>query len=90
MSRVASRAVVRGRVQGVWFRESTRQRAEASGVAGWVRNCDDGTVEAWLDGAPEDVAAMLAFLRVGPPAAEVDDVAVTPVEPAGLERFSVR
>jgi acylphosphatase len=88
--RVARRAVVHGRVQGVWFRESTRRRAEADGVAGWVRNREDGAVEAWLEGAPEDVEALLGFLRLGPPAAEVERVEVRDAEPEGLEGFSVR
>jgi acylphosphatase len=82
--------VVHGRVQGVWFRESTRRRAEADGVAGWVRNREDGAVEAWLEGAPADVEALLGFLRLGPPAAEVQRVEVRDAEPEGLEGFSVR
>lgn len=90
MSRVARRAVVHGRVQGVWFRETTRRRAEARGVSGWVRNRDDGAVEAWLEGEEDDVAAMLDVLRLGPPAAQVERVEVEDVEPEGIEGFSVR
>jgi acylphosphatase len=90
VSRVARRAVVHGRVQGVWFRETTRRRAEAHGVSGWVRNRDDGAVEAWLEGDPDDVDAMIGFLRLGPPAAQVERVEVEEVAPAGIEGFSVR
>ncbi len=82
-------AVVRGRVQGVWFRESTRIEAERLGVAGWVRNRPDGTVEAEVEGRPEAVAAMVVVLREGPPAARVDDVEVTEVPVEGGSGFSV-
>lgn len=90
MTRVARRAVVHGRVQGVWFRETTRRRAETRGVFGWVRNREDGAVEAWLEGAPDEVEALVDFLRLGPPAAEVERVEVEEVDPQGLDGFSVR
>jgi acylphosphatase len=69
--RVRRRVIVRGRVQGVWFRESTRQEAETAGVAGWVRNLPDGTVEAVFEGDAAAVERVLAFCRVGPSAAQV-------------------
>ncbi len=72
--RVRRRVIVRGRVQGVWFRESTREAAEKLGVSGWVRNLPDETVEAALEGSPEAVEQVLAFCRVGPPAADVTSI----------------
>lgn len=68
------RFVVRGRVQGVFFRQSTLERARALGLDGWVRNREDGCVEGLATGAPEALASLRAWLRQGPPAARVEDV----------------
>ena len=87
---VRYRVVVRGRVQGVWFRESCRRRATELGVAGWVRNRSDGTVEAEFEGAEADVAQAVAWCRVGPPAAEVAGIDVVPVEPTRTAGFALR
>jgi acylphosphatase len=87
---VARRVVVRGHVQGVFFRDSTRRRAEAEGVAGWVSNRADGAVEAWFEGSAEAVERLVAFARRGPRGADVREVQVDDAEPAGLERFEVR
>jgi acylphosphatase len=84
------RVVVHGRVQGVFFRDSTRQRAEAAGVAGWVTNRPDGTVEAVFEGEDDAVEALVAFMRDGPRGAEVERVDVTDEEPEGLTGFDVR
>lgn len=74
--------LVSGRVQGVWFRQSTCDQARSLGVAGWVRNLDDGRVEALLQGPPEAVGAVLAWMRAGgPPGAEVAAVETTEGEP---------
>ena len=82
---------VRGRVQGVFFRASTRQRAREAGVNGWVRNRPDGSVEAWLEGDPEDVAVVERWIRGGGPrSARVDEVAAEDREPEGLGRFEIR
>ncbi len=89
-STVARRVVVRGRVQGVFFRDSTRREAASHGVGGWVRNRADGSVEAWFEGEPADVEAMVAWARSGPPRAEVSNVDVEEVAVEGLERFEVR
>jgi acylphosphatase len=70
------RLVIRGRVQGVWFRESMRLEAQRLGVSGWVRNRADGTVEAVVAGPAEAVDAIVAWARRGPEAAEVDGVEV--------------
>jgi acylphosphatase len=89
--RVARHLVVHGRVQGVFFRTATRQVAQRCGVAGWVRNLPDGTVEAWLEGDPDDVETVEAWVHAGgPPAAEVSDVDVSPQEPTGHAGFMIR
>ena len=82
--------VVRGRVQGVWYRQSLRERAEARGVAGWVRNRPDGAVEAVLEGEAEAVDALVEFCRRGPRGAEVHEVEVHEEAPEGLSSFEVR
>jgi acylphosphatase len=88
--RVARRAVVAGRVQGVWFRDSVRRIAEARGVGGWARNLRDGTVEVWAEGAPRAVQTVVDYCREGPRRAVVEEVRVDEVVPAGLDRFDVR
>lgn len=65
---------VTGKVQGVGFRFATVRRAHMVGVGGWVRNNDDGSVEALVQGTPDQVDQMLAWLRQGPPQARVDEV----------------
>jgi acylphosphatase len=83
------RVVVSGRVQGVFFRDSVRQRAEAAGVSGWVRNTPDGTVEAVFEGDPAPVDELVDYCRRGPSRAEVASVEVTEEEPEGLTGFRV-
>jgi acylphosphatase len=78
---VRRRVVVRGDVQGVFFRDSTRREADARGVSGSVTNRADGAVEAVFEGPPEAVEAMVAFCREGPSRAHVRDVEVTEEEP---------
>jgi acylphosphatase len=87
---IRRRVIVRGRVQGVFFRDSLRRRAEARGVAGWVRNRPDGAVEAVLEGPEEAVEAVIRFARAGPPRASVEDVQITAEEPEGLPGFEIR
>jgi acylphosphatase len=82
--------IAHGRVQGVFFRDSTRREAERRGVAGWARNASDGTVEAVFEGPPEAVEALVEFVRGGPGHASVTDVDVAEEEPEGLSGFSVR
>ena len=79
-----------GRVQGVFFRDSVRREADRRGVAGWARNCSDGTAEAVFEGDADAVEAMVAFVRGGPGHAEVSDVDVVDETPEGLAGFSVR
>lgn len=68
--------VVRGRVQGVYFRASARDRARQLGVTGWVRNCADGSVELVAEGTTERLAQLLTWCHGGPPGALVTDVEV--------------
>jgi len=86
----AVRAVVRGQVQAVGFRDATRQRAHRLGALGWVRNGEDGSVLVHAEGPQPAVDGLVAFLREGPPAAEVDAVAVEPVKVEGHEQFAIR
>ncbi len=86
----ALRAIVRGNVQGVGFRDATRQRARELGVLGWVRNAEDGTVAVHAEGRPAAVEALSAFLRDGPAGAEVSAVAIEDARVEGHEQFAVR
>jgi acylphosphatase len=81
---------VSGRVQGVFFRAETRARAESLGVAGWVRNTGDGSVEGVLEGSDDHVESLLAWCRRGPAGAQVDDVETAEEEPTGEIGFRVR
>jgi len=84
-------ARVRGRVQGVFFRESCVQQARALGVDGWVRNRADGSVEALIQGAPDVLEAMRAWLRRGPPSARVDELeCATQVDAEEIQGFERR
>ena len=65
---------VEGRVQGVWFRESTRQQAESLGIRGHAVNCADGSVEVLACGQPEALARLAEWLQQGPPLAQVRSV----------------
>jgi acylphosphatase len=83
---------VSGRVQGVWFRESTRRAAESLGVSGWVRNLPDGRVEAIFEGEQARVERAVDFVRQGPPRARVLRVEVCdePVSDETAAGFEVR
>ena len=82
--------IVRGRVQGVFFRADARDRARSLGLAGWVRNNPDGSVEVVFEGPRERVESMIDWCRRGPRDANVIDVDVRWEEPSGERRFSVR
>src|ERR1700749_3098313 len=86
----ALRAVVRGRVQGVGFRDAIYEQAHQLGVLGWVRNADDGTVLVHVEGPEAAVDGLVGSLRHGPPAAAVEDVVIEEVKPEGHEQFAVR
>jgi acylphosphatase len=87
---IRRRVKVHGRVQGVFFRDSTRERANAHGVNGWARNMPDGSVEAVLEGEPEAVQRVVRFLESGPPHADVERIDVDEEDPEGLSEFSIR
>jgi DNA ligase D-like protein (predicted 3'-phosphoesterase) len=82
--------VARGDVQGVGFREAVLRRARGLGAMGWVRNEEDGSLLVHVEGPEGAVEDLVAFLRQGPPAARVAEVAVEPVEVEGHEQFAVR
>jgi acylphosphatase len=81
------RVVISGRVQGVWFRAWTTEQAEKRGLAGWVRNRLDGSVEALFSGPAAAVDAMIEACRQGPPAARVDHIAQYPADPPAEPGF---
>ena len=87
---IRRRVIVRGLVQGVFFRDGVRGRAVTSGVAGWVRNNWDGSVEAVFEGEASAVESLVDFCRVGPRGARVDDLEVAHEDPEGLVEFSIR
>ncbi len=87
---IRRRAVVHGKVQGVFFRDSAQRKAERLGVAGWITNKADGTVEAAFEGDDDVVESMLRFCREGPSRADVERVEVSEDEPEGLDGFEVR
>ncbi len=87
---IRRRVTVQGRVQGVAFRDSLRQRAQSHNVGGWARNRSDGALEAVFEGRPDDVYRLLEFARTGPRHAEVENVDVGEEEPEGLGGFEIR
>ncbi len=76
MSKVRAELKIQGRVQGVFYRQSTKETALRLGLTGWARNCPDGSVEAVFEGGKETVDAAIEWCRQGPPAARVTEVAV--------------
>jgi acylphosphatase len=88
--RVARHLVVRGIVQGVGFRFSLARAAESRGVAGWVRNHPDGTVEAVLEGTADAVESVQRWCETGPRGAEVDTVEAADAPVEGLHGFEIR
>ena len=89
-SRVRRHVIVYGRVQGVGVRAATRAKAEACGVAGFVRNRPDGGVEAAFEGDADAVAALVAFCRAGPRLARVERVELREEPAEGAARFELR
>ena len=84
------RVVVSGRVQGVFFRDSARRRAASAGVAGWVSNRPDGSVEAVFEGDDDAVESMVAFMGEGPRGASVENVERSDEDPEGMSEFEIR
>ena len=90
MARVGRHVHVTGRVQGVFFRAWTQQQANDLSVAGWLRNCPDGSVEAHLAGEESAVQQLIERLHDGPPSAVVSQVDVFETDPEPGERLEVR
>jgi acylphosphatase len=88
--RVRAHVFVSGRVQGVFYRATTRDTARERGVDGWVRNLADGRVEAVFEGAAEDVEEMVEWCHEGSPQARVEDVDVEYGDPEGVDGFEIR
>ena len=87
---IARRLRLSGLVQGVFFRAWTRDEARRLGVNGWVRNCDDGSVEAHVEGNDGAVQQLIQRMRDGSPGARVDDLQVEESAVENLDRFEVR
>ncbi len=87
---VRRRVIVHGYVQGVFYRDTTQRLAAQHGIAGWVRNNPDGSVEAVFEGSPAGVERMIAWARRGPSRADVDSIEVYEEQPEGLAGFAVR
>ena len=87
---IRRRAIVYGRVQGVFFRDTARRMAEQRGVSGWARNNPDGTFEAVFEGDADAVERLVELCREGPRGAEVERVEVFDEEPEALSGFAVR
>ena len=90
MPKVARQVRVTGRVQGVFFRAWTREQAERLGINGWVRNCPDGSVEAYFEGDEERVTQLVELVRRGPSGARVDDLQIHEAQPENRDWFAVR
>jgi acylphosphatase len=76
MHSARAKILITGRVQGVFYRHSTKQKAEALGLGGWVRNLPDGSVEIEAEGPKDKIGSLIAWCRHGPPNAVVDGVAI--------------
>jgi acylphosphatase len=86
---IRRRVRIHGRVQGVFFRDTCRRRARGLEVSGWVRNTDDGGVEAVFEGEPDAVDQMVAWCRHGPSGAVVSGIDVASESPQGDQGFRV-
>ena len=89
-NRIRAHVFVSGRVQGVFFRATTRDTAREHGVDGWVKNLADGRVEAVFEGPEDAVEAMVEFCHEGSSQARVEDVEVEYSEPEGIDGFEIR
>jgi acylphosphatase len=90
VSQARARVTIRGRVQGVFFRAETSDRARSLHLAGWVRNAPDGSVEAVFEGEREKIESIVEWCRRGPSLAEVDNVEVAWEEHRGEQGFAAR
>lgn len=83
-------AIVHGKVQGIYFRAYAQAEGNKIGVKGWVKNRSDGTVEAAIEGEPEQVEQMVAWLNQGSPGAQVTKVETKEERPVGEPQFNIR
>ncbi len=90
MAAEAVRAVIRGRVQGLGFRDATVEEARRLGLMGWVRSDEDGATRVHAEGDPHKLAELVGFLREGPPPARVSGVEIDAVGVEGHEQFAIR
>jgi len=82
--------IISGQVQGVWFRASTKQKADELGLNGWVKNTQNGDVEAVFEGEEDIVEKMISWCHDGPPKARVDNVVVKKQQTIGFKGFSIK
>ena len=83
--------LISGKVQGVWFRANTRQKAEQLNIKGWVRNTSDGKVEAIFEGKQDNIKEMLDWCRQGPPLAKVEDIKIEDkTQSKGYDGFTIK
>lgn len=87
--KICKHCIISGRVQGVSYRQATRERALQLGIRGWVRNCDNGDVEAFICGEEERIETLLQWLRQGPQRAKVDSLIATTAELMTYEEFTI-
>ncbi len=80
---------VRGRVQGVYFRAGTEKSAKELGLTGWVRNCQDGSVEIHAEGTKEKIEKFIEWCRKGPVLASVKEIDIEWIAPKGLSSFEI-
>ena len=90
MGEAAVHIIARGRVQGVYFRASTRERGLELGLTGWVKNCSDGSVEIHAEGNNSDLEKFIVWCRQGPDAASVTSLDIDWVEPESMTSFDIR
>ncbi|SDJ56530.1 acylphosphatase [Natronorubrum texcoconense] len=88
--RIRAHVFVTGTVQGVYYRANTRDTAREKGIAGWVKNLEDGRVEAIFEGPEDAVESMIEWCQTGSPAAEVENVEAEYEEPQGEDGFEIR
>ncbi len=93
MIKIQSRVhvLITGRVQGVWFRSNTKQKADKLGITGWVRNTTDGNVEAVFEGFDKRIEEMIDWCKTGPPLAKVENVKIEKQDPKNnYDKFSIK
>jgi acylphosphatase len=85
----AIRAIVSGKVQGVWFRKYTKTKADQLGIKGYVKNQPDGTVLVRAEGPLEEMKIFKQWLHIGSPASQVEQVTIEQIKPEGFTSFEI-